>query len=456
MLRETARSPEVRSPRSGVSALPVPAPDDPAEQVDHEVKRMFTVTDDEVLERKWYLEITAADEERLKAAHPLIQARAGEIIERFYEYLLAHEHTRKSLSSPGLIERLKPLQLEYFFRLTSGDYGPAYFEDRIRLGQVHHRIGLSPEWYIGAYLKYLHIVSEVLRTAFGRDQERFFQTSLSLTKIIYLDMGLTLDAYHLSAQEALRDKAEELEAVNTRLLKLQAAKRLLADMVVHDLQNPLAGIHGFLQIMEQRLAGQPQNVRDALEEALRSCNYLAEMIFNVLQISRSESGQLEPVLEDLDLAELVKEVAEPYRMLFPGEGRELEVVASSPLPVRTDVQLLRRILQNLLRNTLRHTPRGTRVLVRTELLEPAHARLTVTDNGPGIAPELQEFLFQPLGAPQLRQAGLRVDSGLGLAFCKVACEALGASLSVESDGKSGTTFRITLPRHPDQEGKKAE
>jgi len=202
------------------------------------VRAGTSVSDEEVLKRKLYLEITSADEERLKAAHPLIHARASELIERFYAYLLGHDHTRAMLSAPGVVERLKPLQLKYFLELTSGDYGPAYFENRIRLGKAHHRIGLSPEWYIGAYLKYLHIVSDVLSTAFGRDQERFFQTRVSLTKIIYLDMGLTLDAYHLSAQEALKEKAEELEATNSRLLDLQAAKRLLADMVVHDLQNP--------------------------------------------------------------------------------------------------------------------------------------------------------------------------------------------------------------------------
>jgi signal transduction histidine kinase len=406
----------------------------------------LSVSDREVIERKRYLEITSADEDQLRAVHGIVKARAPEIIDRFYEYLLGHEHTRAILEAPGLIERLKALQTRYFLELTSGDYGPAYFESRIRLGQVHHRIGLSPEWYIGAYLKYLQIVSDVLSTAFGRDQERFFQTNVSLMKVIYLDMGLTLDAYHLAAETALREQAEELEAANAKLRELQAAKQLLSDMIVHDLQNPLAGVQGFLQILSQKMEGQSPRVREAMDEALRACNSLSAMILNVLQISRAESGRLEPHFEDLDLATVVAEAARPYESLFPREGRELRVDVPPALPLCTDRHLVQRILQNLLRNALRHTPPGTRVVVRTERRdEDAGVLLSVIDDGPGIPPDLQRCLFEPFGSPKLRAAGVRVDSGLGLAFCRVASEALGAEFRLESDGRSGAAFHLLLP-----------
>jgi len=114
------------------------------------------------------------------------------------------------------------------------------------------------------------------------------------------------------------------------------------------------------------------------------------------------------------------------------------------LPIRTDQTLLRRIVQNLLRNAIRHTPKGTRVVLRTET-QGAGARVSVIDEGPGIPTAVQSKLFEPFGAAALRHSGLRVDTGLGLPSCLVLAKALGADLTVESDGKKGSAFILTLP-----------
>jgi rsbT co-antagonist protein RsbR len=210
----------------------------------------FALSEEEVRRRKQYLEITPEDEARLREVHPLVQTQGQIIIERFYDYLLSHDTTRRMLEAPGLIDRLKPMQLQYFLELTSGVYDLAYFENRIRVGEAHHLVGLPPELYIGAYLKYLHIVTDVLSTALGRDQERFFRILVSLTKVIYLDMGVALDVYHMKGQAELERRARDLGDTNAELLRLQTAKRLLTDMIVHDLQNPLTGIRSLLEILE--------------------------------------------------------------------------------------------------------------------------------------------------------------------------------------------------------------
>src|SRR5476649_2132252 len=97
----------------------------------------FTLTASEVSKRKEYLEITSEDERRLKEAHVHLESHVTTIIERFYEYLLSHDHTRQMFSAPGLVERLKGLQTKYFSELTGGEYGLKYFENRLRVGQVH-------------------------------------------------------------------------------------------------------------------------------------------------------------------------------------------------------------------------------------------------------------------------------------------------------------------------------
>jgi hypothetical protein len=110
----------------------------------------FNLTEEEVRRRKDYLEITQEDEQRLRDMHAHLQAYSQEIADRFYEYLLSHPHTRAMLSAPGLIERLKQLQRTYFSELTAGKYDIEYFENRLKVGQTHDRVGLAPEWYLGA------------------------------------------------------------------------------------------------------------------------------------------------------------------------------------------------------------------------------------------------------------------------------------------------------------------
>jgi signal transduction histidine kinase len=398
----------------------------------------FELDEAEVEGRKRYLEIGPPDEQRLRDAHPHLERHAGAIIDRFYEYLLSHESTRAMLSAPGIVDRLKQLQLRYFTELTSGNYGLAYFENRLRVGQAHHRIGLSPEWYLGAYVKYLHIAAEVLGQAFAGDHERFFQAMISLTKVIYLDMGLALDAYHYSAQEGLAN-------ANRDLRQLQAAKQRLTDMIVHDLQNPLTGITSALRVIAGRPGGLSEGERGALDEALRRCDDLSAMIMNLLQVSRAEEDKLPTYLENLDLSSLAGQVVDSFRKVASQEGRLLKIDAPPGVAVRTDQTLVRRILENLLRNALRHTPPGTRVTVRVAGEADGRARLSVQDDGPGVPPEMQPLLFEPFGSVRLREAGRRVDTGLGLASCRAAANALGADLTVASDGKRGTVFTLLLP-----------
>ena len=407
----------------------------------------FVLTAGEVEKRKRYLEITADDENRLKSAHPRIQARAPEIADRFYEYLLGHEHTRKMLEAPGLLARLKELQGRYFLRLTSGEYTLEYFEDRLKVGQVHYRIGLSPEWYLGAYVKYLHIVSDVLSQAFVRDYEAFFQTVVSLTKVIYLDTGLALDAYHYSAEEGLEKRTVDLEKANRELKRVQVAKQQLTDLIVHDLQNPLSGITSVLQILAGDPEGLSQDKRDVIREALGRCDDLSQMIMNVLQISRAEKGELKTFIEEVDVHRLAHDVARTYESAAKLAGHHLMVDVASSVTVRTDERLVTRILQNLIRNAIRHTPPETKVVLRVESSESGGVRLSVADNGPGIPLEIQALLFEPFNATVLRSIGRRVDTGLGLASCRAAARALGTEITVESDGTHGTTFAIQLPIH---------
>lgn len=398
----------------------------------------FLLTEEEVRRRKAYLEIRPEDEEILRRAHPHLTPHVGAIIEEFYAFLLSQEHTRRLLAAPGLVDRLKKIQTRYFIELTSGFYDIGYFENRLRVGLTHQRVGLEPQWYLGAYQKYLSIATRILQATFRPNPGDFLETLEALTKVIFLDMSLAIDAYIFSDQEVLARKAGELERANEHMRRLDAAKRHLTGAIVHDLQNPLAGIIAFLQVLEARPGGLTEGEQRSLREALARCQDLSTLIVDVLQMNRAEEGRLELYLENLDLVEIGRSATEAFA-LVAGQARKELVFRGPEAPVvaRTDQSLLRRILYNLIRNALQHTPAGTRVEVTVHRGNPWC--VCVSDDGPGIPREIQASLFEP-GA--LRRFGYQVESGIGLVFCKRAAEALGLDLRLVSDAGKGTCFKI--------------
>jgi signal transduction histidine kinase len=273
-------------------------------------------------------------------------------------------------------------------------------------------------------------------------------TAWPTSKVIHLDMSLALDAYILSAQDRLAQKAADLKSANEELKKLDVAKRRLTDMIVHDLQNPLAGILAFLQILEAKEEGLTEAERQALREALARCHDLSQLILNVLQLSRAEEGRLDLYIENVDLSEVARRATEAFRLVAAQSGRKLVLCgAERPVLFRTDQSLLSRILYNLLRNALRHTKEGTEVEVRVRAGPPMS--ISVRDDGPGIPPEIQARIFEPFAA---RSRGS--DSGLGLAFCKMAAESLGWTLRLEAGKRKGACF-ILEPESSPADGRRS-
>jgi signal transduction histidine kinase len=399
----------------------------------------LVITKHELHKRKRYLEITSEDEQRLRAVHEYLVPHLDAMVDRFYDYLLAHEETRRILTAtPDRLERLRAVQRQYFLDLTSGHYDLVYLEDRVRVGLAHQRIGLSPEWYLGAFNKYREIAAQVLELVLGHDAEHCHRTLNSLNKVISLDMSLAIDAYVYSAQEKLADRASALEVAHAELRQLGEAKQRLTDMIVHDLRNPLSGIVAFLQILGEREAGLTDQETIGLRAALSRCEDLSHLIMNVLQLSQAERGELPLQIERVDLVELTDGSVSAFRQVAERTGKQLSFRSrAGSLPTRTDEGLLRRVLYNLIRNALQHTPQGTRVEVSVMAGPPFH--ISVADDGPGIPLALQDRLYEP-GA--LRKAGLSGDSGLGLSFCKMAADALRMRLRVESKPGRGTRFLL--------------
>ncbi|MEK6663057.1 MAG: PAS domain S-box protein [Pseudomonadota bacterium] len=158
---------------------------------------------EEMAARKAYLEFTPDDAASLQAMHDALTATQSGFINTFYEHLRAFPELREMLSDPATFARLQQSQSAYFNELTAGEYGEDYYANRLRVGVVHQRIGLSSKWYLGAYRKYLaELLPRVWDLAQGQPQ-RFLDNFDSLLKIVFFDMSIALDTYAAADREEL-------------------------------------------------------------------------------------------------------------------------------------------------------------------------------------------------------------------------------------------------------------
>ncbi|MDD2874957.1 MAG: EAL domain-containing protein [Azoarcus sp.] len=160
--------------------------------------------DDAIASRKAFLGFDDGDVARLKQLHGRLQGYAPLFAEHFYKQVLAFDETRSLLADPNTVERLQAAQVAYFEGLTAGDYGRDYIHHRLRVGLVHHRVGLEPKWYLGAYANYLvGLLPEVAR-CFEGDQQQSIRSIQSLVKVVLLDMGLAIDTYIQARDNTIR------------------------------------------------------------------------------------------------------------------------------------------------------------------------------------------------------------------------------------------------------------
>jgi PAS domain S-box-containing protein len=238
----------------------------------------------------------------------------------------------------------------------------------------------------------------------------------------------------VAAEAVLREAKEAAERAN-------AAKSEFMSRMSHELRTPLNSVLGFAQILEMELKSP-----DALE--MVSCihnsgKYLLELINEVLDISRIESGHVSVMIEPIVLKDLENECIELVTPRANELGITITSRANPDLHVLGDQQRLKQVLLNLLTNAIKYNrPNGT-VTISCERVR-GKVRLSISDTGPGISPDLRERLFTPFDRLDADTSGIE-GTGLGLALSKGLIEAIGGTLGVDSQVGWGSTFWIELP-----------
>ncbi len=231
----------------------------------------------------------------------------------------------------------------------------------------------------------------------------------------------------------------------TERLQLERARQELTHMIIHDLRNPLSSIMSSLDLISA--AWKDGTITIPVDQlfaiAERSGHKLYLLIDSILDLARLEEGQTKPSRQRISVRNLVREAVEQMRPLATSRGLTLESSVPSQLPsLWGDRTLLHRVLLNLLDNAVKFSfPDGE---IRVEVSQPAPDTIlfAVSDSGPGIPPEAHEHIFERFAR---LEGGEAQGTGLGLAFCKLAVEAHGGRIWVESTPGQGATFKFTLP-----------
>ena len=227
-----------------------------------------------------------------------------------------------------------------------------------------------------------------------------------------------------------------------QLRRLEKLRDDLTHMVVHDLRNPLSVVFGFLDILDGEAVKLSLSARTFLPLARLCSEEMLTMIGSILDVSKMDAGEMKLQLAPCDLATLIRAALATSKPLSASRTITFYAPESSPT-VRADAGLIRRVFQNLLSNALKHTPAGGDVRI---VVLPSHdeVRVEVIDAGPGIEPEYHERIFEKFS--QLEDGNHCMGTGLGLTFCKLAVEAHGGRIGVESESGKGSTFWWALPR----------
>ena len=248
--------------------------------------------------------------------------------------------------------------------------------------------------------------------------------------------------------ESLADKKEIQKAI-VEAERANAAKSEFLSRMSHELRTPLNAILGFGQLLE--LDDLSVDQKEYVGQIIRGGQHLLSLVNEILDLARIETGRLSLSLEPVDLEEIIHDSFGLMRPLAKQTGITLLDLATpnGQQLVRADQQRVKQVVINLISNAIKYNKPGGQVEVRCVADARGFVRLSITDNGPGIAPEDVDRIFNPFERLEAEHTQIE-GSGLGLAFCKNVVEAMGGIIGVETAVDSGSTFwiELSLVTHP--------
>jgi len=330
------------------------------------------------------------------------------------------------------------------------------------IGTLIYDLG-NQQWNIPKLRELLETILPEKTTFDNYEVEHDFSTigkRIMLLNARKIQRGLEKEQIILLAIEDITERKKnenELSKAKAEAERANLAKSEFLSRMSHELRTPMNSILGFAQLMDMGELNPAH--KKGVNQIMNSGKHLLELINEVLDISKIETGRLTISTEPVEISGIIKETIEIVLPLARENQITLELEASvtTKLFIKADHQRLKQVLLNLINNAVKYNLKGGSVKIGSriqnielKLGQPANIiRISITDTGKGIAQEYNEKLFNPferIGAEQTETEG----TGLGLTISKKLIEAMSGKIGFESEIGKGSTFWIELPHTESQ------
>ena len=234
----------------------------------------------------------------------------------------------------------------------------------------------------------------------------------------------------------------------TELRRLQRIRAEFIDNLSHELRTPLTTISLLAETAARDAESASPRLRDRIAKIEIETGHLIQMINELLDLSRIESGTVQLMLDDVDLAKLARSTAERLRLFAERQGLRIDLELPERVPpVRGDEDRLGQVLVNLLHNAVKFSPDGGRIVVGVRE-DPAGVRVWVRDPGIGVPRADLARIFERFYKVDRARVRGRGGTGLGLSIARHVVESHGGRIWAESEEGSGSTFILVIPLAP--------
>lgn len=269
-----------------------------------------------------------------------------------------------------------------------------------------------------------------------------------LAFIVAIPLAYTLGTNirkEVKTRKQIQELAVNLEAANTRLKQLDAAKNEFLSVASHQLRAPLTAIRGYASnIIDGTYGEVPANIVQPLQVLQESGRLMANAIEDYLNISRIEQGRMKYEKSVFDISDLAGKVVDELEPVATSKSLRLLFSTDGPFTVNADIGKIKQVLTNLVDNAIKYTESGSVTVAVAK--KDSVARITVSDTGVGISPEEIEKLFSKFSRAREANKVNTTGTGLGLYVAKQLTEGNGGKIWVESEGLGkGSRFIIELP-----------
>lgn len=289
-------------------------------------------------------------------------------------------------------------------------------------------------------LQLRHLARAVDQVAAGHPQERVQVQGSSEMRQLATAFNHMAEALEESREREMKrlEETSQMEAVK----ELDRLKTDFLATISHELRAPLTLILGYAELLASREKLSPRG-QEMAQTALRESQHMAQLVDDLLDLSRIETGGLELHKEPVNLIRLMEESLAHFSVLSPRHHLETHIPQGLPW-IMADRARVSQAISSLLDNAIKYSPNGGTITVEL-LRQSVEITVRVEDQGVGIPPEKQKHLFTKFyRADEFLKLAVR-GTGLGLALCKYIVEAHGGHIWVESQEGVGSTFSFTLP-----------